>query len=352
MHIYCEDHKRQWLVILSFLVFTVAGGTASLYSILAPAVDHARERSDSEIAYDKGIALLEHLPNSGNLQLISSGLLELDGDDDTEELYVFYSDITYRNFCGINDYPSILEIYSNNEPIYSTTAFECSVGIDVEQIELSSIHKFVSASDRHGSGSYLQMQIISYDGIRKAVMDADVRTLLGRYYSSNIKVLARAGSLYFVNSGMRLEVQKENGVLVITPDYGRMPPPSDNDNYSLLSLHLENGEFSVAWNGRHIDTAVSKENSLWLTNANEISLKLGDIIYFDDNFGAVGWCDIFSDAETLLDEYGRPYLDGSFDWIKGFYDTVRPLKRGDHSVSYHCNSGDTHTTFNIVFAIE
>jgi hypothetical protein len=32
---FCEDHQYQWIILLSFLIFTVWGGGASIYSVMS-----------------------------------------------------------------------------------------------------------------------------------------------------------------------------------------------------------------------------------------------------------------------------------------------------------------------------
>lgn len=49
---FCEDHERQWIIFIFFLIFTVGGGTASIYAVFFdhPETSVQREYQDVDLS--------------------------------------------------------------------------------------------------------------------------------------------------------------------------------------------------------------------------------------------------------------------------------------------------------------
>lgn len=168
-----------------------------------------------------------------------------------------------------------------------------------------------------GSGAFLRLFIYSYDGIGK--MKEVFNT--GEFFGGEVYV--EDNKIYISGNDHKYKIAVHNGTFSLNEYKEKVKLPSDSGSH-ILSYIPQGKSLKVLFDGKEVKFQKKIEKTY--DSEETIEIKLDEQIIYDDNI--VGY----------PPHYLRILIDyRMFDFKKGFFTTVKPIKTGVTSINLSAN---------------
>jgi len=280
-------------------------------------INISNELNDNDPTHDYIIKIIKDFFNYERIELDDFGWVDLASRGTQNELYVTY----------FNGYNYLLDVFSINqdkpEHIYRHVG---GLG-DLNATPFYSANKtFLICSLREGSGVYLTLSILEYDGISKLYPIFTISPEDALYKGS---IWVTNNEVFITGNNKKYVLKYENGDFILDTYTQRLSaPPFSGTN--ILSVDIDNDEnLLVSYNGKRL--SFNQVDEITYQSQESIEIDIDELIVIDDNIYYAPMSHI------------RFLANNKFEFIPGFFTSIIPKNPGNARIilidiaSYYIN---------------